>query len=61
MGRNNAYSFLVGKLKEISHLEELDLEGKIILKGILKDEEGRTRTGPKMLIVVINGCWLSTR
>ena len=45
-------SWLV-KLKERSHLEEL--VGKIILKGILKHGEGRTRTGLIMLIVVANG------
>jgi hypothetical protein len=48
-------SWLVN-LKERSHLEELG--GKIILKGILKDEEGRARTGPIMLIVVTNGYFI---
>jgi hypothetical protein len=48
-------------LKERSHLEELSIDGKIILKGILKDEEGRAQTGPTMLIVVTNECLFSTR
>jgi hypothetical protein len=53
-------SWLVN-LKERSHSEELGVDEKIILKGILKDGEGRARTGPIMLIVVTNGCLFSTR
>jgi hypothetical protein len=30
-------------LKERSHLEELGEDEKVIIKGILKDEEGRAR------------------
>lgn len=48
-------------LKERSHLEELGVDEKIIIKGILKDEEGRARTGPVMFIVVTNGSLFSTR
>ena len=53
-------SWLVN-LKERRHLEKLGVDGKIILKRILKDEEGRAQTGPIMLIVVTNGCLFSTR
>ena len=48
-------SWLVN-LKERSRLEELGVDEIIILKGILKNEEGRARTGPIMLIVVTSGC-----
>jgi hypothetical protein len=48
-------------LKERSHLEELDVDEKVILKGILKDEVERARTGPIRFIVVTKGCLFSTR
>jgi hypothetical protein len=36
---------LVGKPNEINHLEELDVDGRIILKYILKIYDGRAWTG----------------
>jgi hypothetical protein len=33
---------LVGNLKEDNHLEDLGINGRIILKGILGTEDGRT-------------------
>ena len=55
-----AVSWLLN-LKERSHLEKVGVDGKIILKGTLKGEEGRALSRPIRLIVVTNGCFFSTR
>jgi hypothetical protein len=40
--RKVSYSYLVGKDEEKGHLEELRIDGRIILKWILNKYNGRT-------------------
>jgi hypothetical protein len=44
-GRRGAQSILVGRLREVDHLEDLGIEGKIILKCMQKkwNEKEQTR------------------
>jgi hypothetical protein len=41
----NAYNILVGKPEGKNHLEDLDVDGKIILEWILRKQGGRVWTG----------------
>jgi hypothetical protein len=41
----SAYMGLVGRSKERDHFEDLDLDGRMILKWILKKQDGRSCTG----------------
>jgi hypothetical protein len=43
--RRSAYMILVGKPEERDHLEDLCVDGRIILKRILKKWDGRIWTG----------------
>ena len=43
--QRNAHRLLVGKHKERDHLEDLGIDGTIILKWILKKYDGRIQTG----------------
>jgi hypothetical protein len=46
MGKNeNAYGIMLGKPEGRSYLEDLHVDGKIILKWILKMYDGRAWTG----------------
>ena len=44
-GRRGAYKVMVGKLEEIDHLEDVGVDGKIILKSILKKSFARAWIG----------------
>jgi len=52
--RRGAYRVLVGNLREINHLEELHVNGRIILTQILRKQEGRTRT--RLICLRIRTC-----
>jgi hypothetical protein len=53
--RRSAYRVSVGYLKERDHLEELDVDGRIILEWILKKLVDRKCTGLIWLRVRKNG------
>jgi hypothetical protein len=60
-GRKICAGSWLENVKERNHLEELGVDWKIILKGILKDEDGRAWTGLIRLNVVTNVCLFRTR
>jgi hypothetical protein len=43
--KKNVYPFWWGNMKERGHLEYLDIDGKVILKRILKKYNGMVHTG----------------
>jgi hypothetical protein len=43
--RRSAFTIVVGRLSERDHLENLDLDGRLILKCIYKKRDGGAWTG----------------
>ena len=53
-GRRPAYSVLVEGLRERAHLEDPGVDGRIILKHILKEEDRRVLTGYPWLMISLS-------
>jgi hypothetical protein len=60
-GRREMRMFLAGKPKGKNHLEDLDIDKRILLLLILKKQDGRLRTGIIWLKTGKNGGLLLTR
>ena len=59
--RRGTYKVLVGKPEETDHLEDVGVDGRIILKGILKKSFARAWIGLLWLRIGTSGGLLCTR